>query len=151
LDYAPLILIVDDELIVRTLFDRILSEDGYCVDAVGTARQALQVLCDRAFEVALVDLSLPDRDGVELVQHIRLDAPYLPILATSGCMVGTMADVVIAAGATATLKKPATPDQLRNAIYRLLGPSGGWCGTQRCCERVPVRKGSKGAAGSANG
>jgi len=151
LDYAPRILIVDDELIVRTFFDRILSEDGYSVDTVGTARQALCMLCDRAYEVALVDLSLPDGDGIELVRQLRMDAPHVPVLATSGFLVGNMADIVLAAGATATLQKPTTPDKLRNAVYRLLEPSGGWCGTQRCCGQGAVRKASKGAAGSANG
>lgn len=151
MDYAPRILIVDDELIVRTFFDRILSEDGYCVDAVGTAREALRALCDRAYEVALVDLSLPDGDGVELVRQMRMDAPHVPILATSGFLVGNMADVVLAAGATATLQKPTTPDKLRNAIYRLLEPSGGWCGTQQCCGQGAIRKGARRAAGSGNG
>jgi response regulator receiver domain-containing protein len=79
LDYAPRILIVDDEPSVRTFFDRVLSEDGYYVDAVGTARQALRALCDRAFEVALVDLSLPDGDGVELMRQMRAEAPFLRI------------------------------------------------------------------------
>jgi DNA-binding NtrC family response regulator len=120
LDYAPRILIVDDEPDIRTFFDRVLSEDGYYVDGVGTARQALRALGDRAFEVALVDISLPDGDGVELMRQMRMDAPYLRILATSGFLVGTMAEVVMAAGATATLEKPMTPDELRNAVYRLV-------------------------------
>ena len=87
-EYAPRILIVDDELTVRTFVERILSEDGYFVDAVGTARQALDALCDRTFDVALVDLSLPDGDGVELIRQMRIDAPHLSILATSGFLVG---------------------------------------------------------------
>jgi DNA-binding response OmpR family regulator len=145
LDYAPRILIVDDEPDVRTFFDRVLSEDGYCVDAVGTARQALRVLGDRAFELALVDLSLPDGDGVELMRQMRMDAPYLRILATSGFLAGTMADVVLAAGATATLEKPATPNELRNAVYRLLEPSGGWCEPQMSGRLRAIR--SKGPRG----
>jgi DNA-binding response OmpR family regulator len=146
LDYAPRILIVDDEPSVRTFFDRVLSEDGYYVDAVGTARQALRALGDGAFEVVLVDISLPDIDGVKLMRQMRMDAPYLRILATSGFLVGTMVDVVMMAGATATLEKPTTPDELRNAVYRLLEPSGGWCGTQRSCGRRDIRKMPKGAA-----
>ena len=130
MNYAPHILVVDDELTVRTFFDRILSEDGYSVDAVGTASQALRALCDRTFDVALVDLSLPDGDGLELVRQMRAVAPYLSILATSGFLVGNMVHIVLAAGATATLTKPMTPDELLNAVYRLLEPSGAWRGSQ---------------------
>jgi DNA-binding response OmpR family regulator len=130
LNYAPRILVVDDELTLRTFFDRILSEDGYSVDAVGTASQALRALCDCTFEAALVDLSLPDGDGLELIRQMRAAAPNLSILATSGFLAGSMAHVVLAAGATATLAKPMTPDGLLDAVYRLLEPSGEWRGTQ---------------------
>ena len=128
--YAPHILVVDDELTVRTFLDRIFSEDGYSVDAVGTVRQALRALCDHTFEVAVVDLSLPDGDGLDLVRQMRAAAPYLAILATSGFLVGNMAHVVLAAGATATLAKPATPNELLKAVYHLLEPSGQWRGRE---------------------
>ena len=128
MDYAPRILIVDDEPMVQTFFDQILSEDGYFVAAVGTMRQALRTITDRAFELVIVDLSLPDGDGLELVRQMRLELPYLKILATSGFLVGTMPEVAIAAGATGTLSKPTTASKLRYAVYQLLEPSGRWCG-----------------------
>lgn len=128
LDYAPRILIVDDEPSVRVFFEQILSEDGYFVVAVGTVRQALRTIADHAFELALVDLSLPDGDGLELVRQLRMELPYLKILATSGFLVGTMPEVAMAAGATETLSKPTTGSELRCAVFRLLEPSGQWCG-----------------------
>lgn len=128
LDYAPRILIVDDEPTVRVFFEQMLSEDGYYVVAVGTVRQALRAIADRPFELALVDLSLPDGDGLELVRQMRAELPYLKILATSGFLVGTMPEVAMAAGATGTLSKPTTGSELRYAVFRLLEPSGRWCG-----------------------
>ncbi len=125
MDYAPRILIVDDELSVRAFFDQILSEDGYYVTAVGTARHALQMMDDRAFEAVLVDLSLPDRDGLDLVRQIRREMPHLKILATSGFLVGEMPAVAMQAGATATLAKPTTAWGLRDAVYRLLARAAG--------------------------
>jgi len=128
LDYAPRILIVDDEQSVREFFDQVLSGDGYHVAGVGTARHAMQVVDQRTFEVVLVDLSLPDGDGLDLVRQIRAELPYLKILATSGFLVGDMPAVAVQAGANATLAKPATAWELRNAVYRLLEPSGRWQG-----------------------
>jgi CheY-like chemotaxis protein len=106
----------------------VLSEDGYLVTVVGTARHALRAVGDGAFEVALIDLSLPDTDGIELLRQIRTELPHLKILAISGFLVGGMPEVALAAGATATLAKPASPARLRKAVYGLLEPSGRWCG-----------------------
>jgi DNA-binding NarL/FixJ family response regulator len=91
---------------------------------------------DQAFEWVLVDLSLPDGDGLELVRHLREKCPYLKILATSGFLVRTMPQAAIAAGATATLSKPTTASQLRDAVYRLLEPSGRWRGAPGCVRRL---------------
>lgn len=128
MSYAPRILIVDDEPGVRAFFERILSEDGYYVTAVGTAHQAMRTLSDGEFEVVVLDFSLPDGDGLEIVRQIHSEAPHLPILAISGFMVGDMPTIALAAGATDTLAKPTTPRKLRNAVYRLLDASGKWMG-----------------------
>lgn len=131
MDYAPRILIVDDEQSVRAFFDQVLSEDGYYIAAVATARHALQVMGDRAFEIVVVDLSLPDRDGLDLIRQIRRELAYVKILATSGFLVGDMPAVAIQAGATDTLAKPTTAWRLRDTVYRLLEPSGRWRGAGR--------------------
>lgn len=121
--YTPCVLIVDDEPDVRRFFDRILSEDGYYIITVGTARRARHVVSEADCELLIVDLSLPDEDGVELIRQMRRDHPHLKILATSGFLVGNMPEIVIAAGATTTLQKPTVPRKLRNAVKRLLEAS----------------------------
>ena len=120
MDYAPRILIVDDERDVRILFAQVLAEDGYHVTTVGTLREARRALHDATFEVVVLDLSLPDGDGVELVRQMRNESAYLKILAISGFLVGNMPDLLISSGASATLQKPTTPTKLQNAVYRLL-------------------------------
>jgi CheY-like chemotaxis protein len=129
LSYAPRVLIVDDEPDVRNLFERVLSEDGYYTTAVGTARQALAAVRNGDFDVVILDLSLPDEDGLETTRQIRAEASHLRILAVSGFMVGDMSSVALAAGATATLLKPTTPPTLLRTVYRLLDASGGWMGS----------------------
>ena len=115
---------------IRRFFDRILSEDGYYIISVGTARRARHVVFEADRELLIVDLSLPDEDGVELVRQMRLDHPHLKILATSGFLAGNLPEIVIAAGAAATLQKPTVPKKLRNAVKRLLEPSVGQGGSQ---------------------
>jgi DNA-binding response OmpR family regulator len=128
LSYAPRILIVDDESEVRAFYEQALSEDGYCVTAVGTARHGLRALSDGEFQVIVLDLSLPDGDGLEIVRQIRGEHPDLRILAISGFMVGDMSSIALAAGATATLMKPTIPREFLNTVYRLLDPSEAWTG-----------------------
>jgi DNA-binding response OmpR family regulator len=118
LSYAPRILIVDDEPQVRAFFERTLSEDGYYVTAVRTARQGLRALSDAEFHIVVLDFSLPDGDGLEVVRQIRGEHPHLSILAISGFMVGDMPNIALAAGATAPLMKPTTPCELLNCQRR---------------------------------
>lgn len=126
--YAPRILIVDDEPEVRVLFEQILSENGYYVTAVGTARQGLRALSDEEFQVVVVDLSLPDCDGLEVVRQIHGEYPRVSILVISGVMVGDMPGIALAAGASATLAKPTISPKLLDTVYQLLDSSLSWMG-----------------------
>jgi len=119
-EYAPRILIVEDEPAVRTLFERLLTEDGYHVTAVKTGRQALAAAQATTFDAIVMDLSLPDLDGVEAIRTFRSDFPWAKILAVSGYMSGCVPNISLNAGATAILEKPATAWELRRAVYRLL-------------------------------
>jgi DNA-binding response OmpR family regulator len=125
-EYAPRVLIVEDEPAVRALFDRELAEDGYHVTSVETCGQSLAAALKTRFDVILVDLNLPDIDGIETIRNFRSDFPWMKILAVSGDMSGCSPSMALSAGATAILKKPATSWELREAVYRLLDPAGRW-------------------------
>lgn len=124
--YAPRVLIVEDEDPVRRLFEQILSEDGYYVTAVATGRHALQVVRDTTFDVAIVDMGLPDGDGPDLVRNIVSEFPHIHAVALSGEMGTGMSRLARQAGAVWTAQKPITPQELRNAIYGLLDESCGY-------------------------
>ena len=126
--YAPRILIIEDEIHVRRLFERVLSEDGYHVTSVGTGRHALFVLRDVAFDVVIVDMSLPDLDGPEIIREILAEFPYIKAVAASGAMEPTLENLARLAGATQVFHKPITPDNLRGTVYAALDPSYSWRG-----------------------
>jgi CheY-like chemotaxis protein len=65
------ILIVDDEAEIRESLGEILKEDGYCVTSTATASEALVLLRDASYDVLLLDIWLPDRDGLDVLTEIR--------------------------------------------------------------------------------
>jgi two-component system nitrogen regulation response regulator NtrX len=65
------ILVVDDEAEIRTSLEEILSEEGYSVRTAATAAEALTLLNDLNFDVVLLDIWLPDRDGLDLLSDIQ--------------------------------------------------------------------------------
>lgn len=128
MSYAPRILLVEDEAGVRRLFERVLSEDGYYVATVATGRHALWVLRDTSFDLAIVDMSLPDLDGPCLIREITTEYPHVDVLASSGAMERHMEALAHAAGAIRVFQKPIPPDKLRKVVYAALDPSYAWRG-----------------------
>jgi DNA-binding response OmpR family regulator len=135
------ILIIEDEELVRSPYAQTLSEDGYHITAVGTGRAAWDAIQDLAFDVIILDLSLPDADGLELLREIRTARHSMKILVTSGFMVGDeMPALALAAGATAVLAKPISPRRFRNSVYQLIDPSLSWRGSKPAVGRRDERQ-----------
>jgi two-component system KDP operon response regulator KdpE len=76
------ILVIDDEPALRTFLARVLRSHGYTVDAVGTGRQGLETFAARGASLVLLDVGLPDMDGLDVLARIRRDAPT-PVIVLS--------------------------------------------------------------------
>ena len=73
------VLIVDDEAEIRGSLESILKEEGYLVTTAATAGEALALIRDAAYDVVLLDIWLPDRDGLETLSEIRrLESANVP-------------------------------------------------------------------------
>jgi two-component system, NtrC family, nitrogen regulation response regulator NtrX len=73
------VLIVDDEAEIRESLESILREEGYLVTTAASATEALTLLRDAAYDVVLLDIWLPDRDGLDALSEIRtLDRANVP-------------------------------------------------------------------------
>jgi CheY-like chemotaxis protein len=118
---ARCILVVDDEEDVRRLAGLYLRESGFVVREAADGAEALTVVARHPVDLVVLDLVMPEKEGAETVQELRRTRPRLPVLAISG-VVG--ADFYLHAakmlGASATLRKPFTREQLLDAIAPLL-------------------------------
>jgi DNA-binding NtrC family response regulator len=106
------ILIIDDEAAIRESLQTLLELEGYEVETAANGEQGLSKLGERPFDLVLLDLALPDRNGLELLPDIRaLDAQLGVIMITA---YGTVEDAVRAmqSGATNFLQKPWDNEKL---------------------------------------
>src|ERR1700731_1752924 len=74
------ILVVDDELEIREGLEALLTSESFEVTLAETGEAGLQRLEDRPFDLMLLDVSLPDRNGLELLREIRRRDPQLSII-----------------------------------------------------------------------
>jgi DNA-binding response OmpR family regulator len=126
------ILIVEDDRATRTFLADNLAADGYATLAAATAREGLRLLESAVPDLAIVDLGLPDRDGLELLDEVRtadtlssrLD-PHLPLLVLSGRSGEVHRLRSFERGADDVLQKPFGYVELRARIVALLRRSNG--------------------------
>jgi CheY-like chemotaxis protein len=122
------ILVAEDQETVRALLEDLLADLGYEPVAGGTAADALARFRARpGIRLALIDVSLPDRSGFDLLADLRALAPGLPAILSSGFDIGVTGAVpgaalaaARAAGPIEVLAKPYRIDGLAAAIDRLL-------------------------------
>ena len=78
------VLIVDDEEQLVEAFKKKLSREGLEVTAASTAREAMAVMKKQTFDVCVLDIRLPDMDGVELLESVKKNEPKLEIIMLTG-------------------------------------------------------------------
>jgi len=116
---APVtILLVEDEPLLRRAFRTLLEACGYRTLEAGTAGEALARVADEVPGLILVDLGLPDRDGLDLVRELRAraDTRRVPVVALSGRGGADTARACADAGCTDHLVKPVAPRDLVRRI-----------------------------------
>ena len=116
------IMIVDDHPLVRDGFRQLIdSESGFslCCEA-GTMSEALQLLTDYSPDLAIIDLSLPDGNGLDLIKRMHSQYPQLPILVYSMHDVDMFADLALSAGAKGYINKQEAGEQVLIAARHVL-------------------------------
>jgi UDP-3-O-acyl N-acetylglucosamine deacetylase len=115
------ILVVDDEANIRHTLRGVLADEGYAVVEASDGRKALELLEHEIPRLAIVDIWMPDVDGIELVSKMKQQAPEVPVIVISGHGTIDTAVRVIRMGAFDFLEKPFQLDALLRMVDRALG------------------------------
>ncbi|MBI4850536.1 MAG: response regulator transcription factor [Acidobacteria bacterium] len=115
------ILVVDDHSIVREGLKQILADNTEMIVAgeASTAQEALQKVRAGNFDMVIMDISLPDRNGLEVLEQIKSFLPKLPILILSMHAEEQYATRAFKAGASGYLTKESASEQLILAIQKV--------------------------------
>src|SRR5262245_56387710 len=119
----PVVLVVDDHVDSRDLMAAVLQEVGVAMAEAGTGSAALErVAMEPRPSLIMIDLSLPDRHGTEVVKELKADASvrHIPVVALSASVMAADKEAAARAGCAAFLEKPVLPDEVVAMVKRLL-------------------------------
>jgi len=114
------ILVVDDDAIVIKSCRRILESEGFEVSAVPSVEQALAAIKITDFDLLLIDVKMPERDGMYLMQEIKKNWAEIPTIVMSGYPTSETIAEVYRLGATLFIPKPFRPDELMKSVRQVL-------------------------------
>jgi DNA-binding response OmpR family regulator len=117
------ILIVDDEKIVRDLLRTVLEQQGHTVDEVTDGEEAITANAAGSYDVAIVDLILPRKNGLDTVVELRAQKPELRFIVMTGALPALLdrnrnMDQML--GHVVKLTKPMRPADLLGAVKEAL-------------------------------
>ena len=118
------ILLVDDDDVVRETFGWILRNAGHIVTTAANGNEAMCLVQDNAFVLVIIDLVMPEKEGVETIMELRRTNPTLKIIAISGGGLLSAPENYLGLarelGATQVLAKPFSGEELLAAVDSVL-------------------------------
>lgn len=119
------VLLVEDEPLLRERVKNALAAQGFVVDAVGDGREALWLGSEEAYDAAVLDLGLPQLDGISVLQRWREAGHRLPVLLLTARSRWADKLAGFSAGADDYLTKPFEMDELVVRVQALIRRAGG--------------------------
>jgi DNA-binding NtrC family response regulator len=117
---SPLLLIVDDDQVARELLAETLGREGYRVRVAGGGEEALRLAGAEPFDMALVDLRMPDVDGLAVLKQLAMIQPDLPVVILTAFATIETAIAAVNAGAFDYLSKPFRMEEIKIVVRRTL-------------------------------
>jgi len=114
------ILIVEDDANIRETLSTLLQQEGYSTDTAKDGREAIQKSKTKFFNLALLDIKLPDMEGTKLLTAIHKDLPKMMKIMITGYPSLKNAVEALNQGADAYITKPAKPEKLLALIEEKL-------------------------------
>ena len=117
---VPNVLVVDDEKTVCNSCKKILTQEGYNVDVALSGEEALSKVKGNGFDVLITDWKMPEIDGIEVASRIKKENPNIAVIMITGYPSVESSIKAIRAGISDYVPKPFTPDELSDAMVRVL-------------------------------
>ena len=136
-------LITDDHAVVRRGLKDLLTDSQH-IDVAGeasNAREAMQHVRSGQWDVMILDINLPDRNGLDLLRDLKSERPDLPILILTVCPEDQFAVRALRSGAAGYLTKASAPAELVDAVEKVAG--GGRYVSPAVAERLAVLVGGE--------
>jgi NtrC-family two-component system response regulator AlgB len=118
---TPRVLVVDDEPVVVNSIRKTLARKSYRVEEAFSGREALERVTAESFDLVLLDMRLPDANGLDLLADMKKQKPELRIVIVTGYASIDTAVEAIKRGANDYMPKPFTPDELSSIASKVLG------------------------------
>ncbi len=117
---AARILIIDDDENIRKVLKTILEDEGYIVDTADTAKKAIEQSEKTFYNLALIDVRLPDMEGIELLSKMRSTKPKMRKIIVTGYPTLQNAISAVNKGADAYIMKPFEVEKILQTIQEQL-------------------------------
>jgi len=116
------VLIVDDHAILRSGLKTLLTDrfPGAAFGEAADARQAMEQIQKKEWDVALLDITLPGKNGLDLLKDLKVARPKLPVLFLSAHPEDQFAVRALKAGAAGYMTKESAPEELVKAVRKIL-------------------------------
>ena len=115
------ILIIDDERVICEGCSLVLSDKGHAVEICMTGRGGLEAMLKGTYDLTLLDMKLPDMDGMDILETVRKEKPGMYIIVMTGYSTVQNAVEAMKLGAFDYLAKPFSDDELVLAVERAIG------------------------------
>ena len=117
------VLIADDHPVVRKGLRQLLEDDAHCrfgrIDEACSGREALELLSGNEYDLLILDISMPDRNGLDVLKDVKLSKPALPVLILSIFPEDQYGIRAIRLGASGYVTKSQPPEELINAVITI--------------------------------
>ncbi|MDY7039161.1 MAG: response regulator [Thermodesulfobacteriota bacterium] len=114
------VLVIDDESVICDACHLVLTEKGHAVDYCKTGKNGLLAIKRGAYDFILLDMKLPDIDGMEILETIKSEMPSTYVIVMTGYSTMSNAVQAMKMGAADYLAKPFTDDELMEAVEKAL-------------------------------
>jgi DNA-binding NtrC family response regulator len=114
------ILVIDDDENIRKVLETILADEGYSVETAETAKKGIEKSEQAFFNLALIDVRLPDMEGIELLSKLRNTKPKMRKIIVTGYPTLQNAIAAVNKGADAYVMKPFDVEKILQTIKEQL-------------------------------